>query len=93
MKKMENRAFSEYFTDFITRELLKDPGKDVTTIDIVLKLSNLKSKHGKVMCHIYDYLKFEKGTRIILSDWKAAAITTAIKKGRTGAIPTLNLYI
>lgn len=26
--------FSGYFTDCIARELLKDPGKDVTTIDI-----------------------------------------------------------
>ena len=39
IKRIENRVFSEYFTDCITRELLKDPGKDVTTIDVALKLS------------------------------------------------------
>ena len=38
---MENCAFSEYFTYFIARELLKDPGKDITTIDLDFKLSTL----------------------------------------------------
>ena len=46
----------------------------------------LKSKHGKVMCQIYEYLKFEKGKRIISSGWKATGITKAIKEGRTGVI-------
>ena len=46
---------------FITKELLKDPGKDVTTIDVDLKLSTLKSKLGKVMCAVYNYLKSAKG--------------------------------
>ena len=38
---MENCAFSEYFTDCIARELLKDPGKDITTLDLDFKLSTL----------------------------------------------------
>ena len=38
MKKMGNPEFSEYFTGCITRELLKDPGKDVATIDVILCL-------------------------------------------------------
>jgi len=49
MKKMENCAFSEYFTNCITKELLKDPERDVTNIDVDLKLSTLKPKHGKVV--------------------------------------------
>ena len=60
MKKMEKRAFSDYFTTCITNKLTKNPQKDVTTIDVDLKLSTLKPKHGKVMCEVYDYLKSEK---------------------------------
>ena len=37
MKQMENRAFSDYFTDCILRKLLKDLGKDITTVDVNLK--------------------------------------------------------
>ena len=93
MKKMESRAFSEYFTNCITKELLKDPGKDVTTIDVDLKLSTLKPKHGEVMCDVYNYLKSMKDKNIILSGWKAAGITSAINEGRAGVMPTLDPYI
>ena len=36
-KKMENQVLSQYFSDCTTRDLLKDPGKDVTTTDFDLK--------------------------------------------------------
>ena len=93
MKKIESRVFSEYFTNCITKELLKDPGKDVTTIDVDLKLSTLKPKHGEVMCDVYNYLKSTKGKNIILSGWKAAGITSAINEGRAGVMPILDPYI
>ena len=92
-KKMESRAFSEYFTNCINKELLKDSGKDVTTIDVDLKLSSLKPKHGDVMCDVYNYLKSMKGRSIILSGWKAAGITSTINEGRADVMPTLDPYI
>ena len=54
VKKMEKRAFSEYFTSCITEEMLRDPGKDVTTIEVDLKLSTLKPCHGKLMKELYE---------------------------------------
>ena len=60
MRTNGNHAFSEYFTDCVTRELLKEPEKDGTAIDIGLKLSTFKPKHRKFMCQIYEYLKSEK---------------------------------
>ena len=89
-EKIESRVFSEYFTNCITIELLKDPGKDVTTIDVDLKLTTLKPKHGEVMCYVYNYLKSMKGKNIRLSDWKAAGITSAINEGCAGVMPTLD---
>lgn len=77
-KKMENQVVSQYFADCITRDLLKDPGKDVTTTDLK---STLKPKHGEVMCQIYEYLKSERAKSIILSGRKAAGITKTIKEG------------
>ena len=47
VKKMEKKCFSEYFTNAITKEVLRDPKRDVTTIEVDLRLSTLKSEHVK----------------------------------------------
>ena len=60
VKKMEKRPFSEYFSSCITEEMLRDPGKDVTTIEADLKLSTLKPRHGKLMKELYEWLLSEK---------------------------------
>ena len=90
---MESRAFSKYFTNCITKALLKDPEKDLTTIHVNLKLSILKPKHREVMCDVYNYLKSMKSKNIILSGWKTAGITSAINEGRAGVMPPLDRYI
>ena len=77
---MESRAFSEYFTNFITKELLKDPGKDVTTIDVDLKLSTLKPKHKEVMCDVHNYLKSMKGKNIICQAGKPLTLQVPLMK-------------
>ena len=90
---MERKAFSEYYTDCITSELLADPSKDVTTIEIDTKLSTLKPKHGKIMCDMYTFFKSEKGKDIIRSGWHASGISEAIETGRaTGRLQTLDPY-
>ena len=45
------------------------------------------------MRQIYEYMKSEKGKSIILSGWKAAGITKAIRQGCVGVISTLNPYV
>ena len=85
VKKMEKRAFSEYFTSCITEEMLRDPGKDVTTIEVDLKLSTLKPRHGKLMKELYEWLLSEKGRSIILSGWK--------RKARSGEMSSLDPYL
>ena len=32
MKKMEKKCFSEYFINAMTKEMLRDPERDITTI-------------------------------------------------------------
>ena len=49
VKKMEQRAFSDYFTNCITEVLLADPKRDVTAIKVDLKLSTLKPIHAKII--------------------------------------------
>ena len=73
-KKFEKRAFSEYFTSCIMKALELEPDRDVTSIEVDLRLSTLKPRHAKVMIELYDYLKTEDGRKIIESGWKAAGI-------------------
>ena len=90
---MEKRAFSEYFTSCMTDEMLRNPEKDVATIEINLKLSTLKPRHAKLMKEVYEWLGTEKGKSIILSGWRSAGITDAVKNARSGEISSLNPYI
>ena len=46
MKKIEKREFSNYFTEYITEVLLKNPDIDVTTIKVDLRLKTLKPRHA-----------------------------------------------
>ena len=60
VKKMEKKCFSEYFTNAITKEMLRDPKRDKTTIEIDLRLSTLKPEHAKVMRKVYEFLSQKK---------------------------------
>ena len=87
---MEKRAFSVYFTSCIKDEMLRNPGKDVTTIEIDSKLSTLKPRNGKLMKEIYEWLLTDKGKGIILSGWRSAGIMDCVKNARNGQIPSSN---
>ena len=79
VKKMKKRGFSDYFTSTITKVLEKEPNRDVATIEVDLKLSTLKPIHGKVLMDIYDFLRSEKGKKVVLNWWKAAGITEVLE--------------
>ena len=54
VKKMEKKCFSEYFTNAITKEMLRDPKRDATSTEVDLRLSTLKPEYAKVMRKVYD---------------------------------------
>ena len=71
----------------------EDPNIDVTTIDVDLKLSTLKPLHAAMIRKVYNFLKSDKGRRIILSGWRSAGITEALEVARTtNVVPSLNPY-
>ena len=79
---MEKKCFSEYFTNVITKDMLRDPKRNVTTIAVDLRLSTLKPVHAKVMRKVYTFLQSEKVCDVIKADWRAAGITDALKEAR-----------
>ena len=82
VKKMEQRDFSNYFTNCITEALLADPKRNVTTIKVDLKLSTLKPIHAKTVSKEYEHLKSDNGKQVILDGFRAARIREAVKKIR-----------
>ena len=79
VKKMEKKCFSEYITNAITKEMLRDPKRDVTTIEVDLRISTLKSEHAKAMRKVYKFLQSGKGCDVIKASWRAAGITDILK--------------
>ena len=55
------------------------PGKDVTTIEIDLKLSTMNPRHGKLMKEVYEWLLTDEGKGIILSGGDRPVSLTACK--------------
>ena len=64
VKKMEKKCFSEYFPNAITKEMLGDPKRDVTTIEVDRRLSTLKPEHAKVMRKVHKFLQSGKGCEV-----------------------------
>ena len=79
VKKMEKKCFSEYITNAITKEMLRDPKRDVTTIEVDLPISTLKSEHAKAMRKVYEFLQSGKNCDVIKASWRAACITDILK--------------
>ena len=82
VRKMEKKCISEYFTNAITKEMLRDPKRDVTTIEVDLRLSTLKPEHARVMRNMYEFLQSEKGCDVINAGWRTAGITDVLKVAR-----------
>ena len=92
VKKMEKKCFSEYFTNAITKEMLRDPKRDVTTIEVDLRLSTFKPKYAKVMRKMYEFLQLEKGCDVIKAGWRAAGITDVLKEARDAGCTSMNPF-
>ena len=72
--------------------MLRDPKRDVTTIEFDLRLSSLKPEHAKVMRKVYEFLQSEKGCDVIKAGWTAAGITDVLKEERTTGCTSVNPF-
>ena len=90
MKKMEKKCFSEYFTNTTTKETLRDAKRDVTAIEVDLRISTLKPEHAKVMRKVYELLQSEKVCDVIKAGWRAADITDVLKEARDTGCTSMN---
>ena len=89
---MEQREFSNYFTNCITEALLVDPKRDVTVMKVDLKLYALKPIHAETVSKVNKHLNSDNGKQIILNGFRVAGITEAVKKIRENPKSGLNPY-
>ena len=74
------------------KEMLHDPKRDITAIEVDLGLSTLKPEHAKVMRKVYEFLQSEKGCDVIKAGWKAAGITDVLKEARDTCCTSMNPF-
>ena len=92
VKKMEKKYFSEYFTNAVTKEMLRDPKRGVTTIEVDLRISTLKPEHAKVMRKVYEFLQSQKGCDVIKAGWRAASIRDGLKETKDTGCTSMNPF-
>ena len=84
MQTIHQSKFNKWYTDQVTRQL--NDGKQIENVDIPLRLSILKPIHAEWMLSLFNQMTTEEGKEIILSGWRAAGISDAIKLGSAGML-------
>ena len=57
---MKKNVSGDMFANAITKEILSDPKRDVTTIKVDLRCPVLRPEHAKVMRNVYLFLQSNK---------------------------------
>ena len=69
-----------------------NPDRDVTTIEVDLKLSTMKPLHVATLLKCIAYLRTNEGAEIIKAGFRHTGITGAVNDAREGKIPSLDPF-
>ena len=71
------------FTDSYTRQitLAMEDGKELETIEVLLKLSNIKPLHAKWLIEMYNEMTSSEGRKVCLKGWEVSGIKAAVEQG------------
>ena len=72
--------------------MLRDSKRDVTTIEVDLRLSTLNPEHAKVMRKVSRFLQSEKTGAVIKAGWRAAGITDVLKEATDTGCTSMNPF-
>ena len=78
-----------YYTKTVANLVAANPKVDVADIRVDTKLSTLKPLHARSLTRSYKYFNSDPGRKIILSGWRGAGITDAVKKCRDKSVQSL----
>jgi len=83
------RKFNEWYTDQVTLAL--DQGVELTSIEVPLKLSNVKPLHAKWLLGMYNHMTSDEGKNVCIKGWEVSGIKDAVEKG-SSKLPSLDPF-
>ena len=58
-----------------------EDGKELETIEALLKLSNIKPLHAKCLIEMYNEMTSGEGRKVFLKGWQVSGIKAAVEQG------------
>ena len=76
--------FAEWYRKQVEEAL--SHGKKVEDIEVKFYLTIIKHSHAKWLMEFYNHITSEKGSEIIINDWKRSWIYEAVKNGSSSLL-------
>ena len=79
VKRLMKRKFTDWYASQIN--LAMEEGKELETIEVPLKLSNIKPLHAKWLIEMYNEMTSDEGRKVCLKGWEVSEIKAAVEQG------------
>ena len=83
------RQFTDWYASQITLSI--EEGKQLETIEVPLKLSNIKSLHAIWLTEMYNEMTPDKGRKVCLKGWEVSGIKATVEQGLS-KLPCLDSF-
>ena len=89
VKRLMKRKFTDWYASQIT--LAMEEGKELETIEVPLKLSNIKPLHAKWLIEMCNEMTSDESRKVCLKGWKVSGIKAAAEQGLS-KLPCLDRF-
>ena len=89
VKRLMKRKFTDWYASQITQAM--EEGKELETIEVPLKLSNIKPLHAKWLIEMYNEMTSDEGRKVCLKGWEVSGIKAAVEQGLS-KLPCLDSF-
>ena len=79
VKRLMKIKFTDWYASQIT--LATKERKELETIEVSLKLSNIKPLHAKWLIEMYNEMTSDEGRKVCLEGWHVSGIKAAVEQG------------
>ena len=77
VKRLMKKKITDWYVSQIT--LAMEEGEELETIEVPLKLSNIKLLHVKWLMEMYNKMTSDKGRKVCLKGWEVSRIKAAVE--------------
>ena len=77
VKRLMKKKITDWYASQIT--LAMEEGEELETIEVPLKLSNIKLLHVKWLMEMYNKMTSDKGRKVCLKGWEVSRIKAAVE--------------